>query len=161
MLPFSVCFSSADRGHEKGFLLLEVLLAGSLLVMAMLAIGGLLLRLESEAGGVKHYQLARYFASECLAQRQYLLSIQGQQSLAAGSWVIGPGSRAGEEQRPGLERRYRCDWQIKRRAADTYQLVVEVSWQERGRQPKEIFRLQTMVSRRPYFEAVGKSWPRF
>ncbi len=149
----------ADVGRQRGFLLLEVLLAAGLLVMALLALAGLLLRVEADAARVRHYQQARHFAAECLARQQYRISRSGRRLLPSGSWLIGPDLRAGEERREGLQRRYRCDWRVSRRAADVYRLLIEVSWQEAADGPRDRFRLQTQVSSRPYYEMVGQPWP--
>ena len=137
-----------------GFLLVEVLVALVIASLAVMAIGRLLLRLEADAAFVRHRATAQRIAEDRLAALRSTARRPATLPLLSGQRTLGPPGSGSDEERPGLERRYRSRWHVVRRAPDLVGLAVEVDWDERA-DGRRSFILRTLVDTLPVHRPLG------
>ena len=147
--------SPREAGDAAGFLLVEVLVALVIASLAVMAIGRLLLRLEADAALVRHEATARRIAENRLALLRSTARRPATLRLLSGQRTLGPPGSGSDEERPGLERRYRCRWRVSRRGPDLAGLVVEVDWSERAADRRSLT-LSTLVDTLPVHRPLGR-----
>lgn len=115
---------------EAGFLLVEVLVAIVIAGWAILTITHLWVRLEVAAAAVRHQATALRIAEDRLEGLRLRARRPATRPSTSGRWVLGPPGSGSDEERPGLERRYRSRWRVTRRRPPLQALEVEVDWNE-------------------------------
>ncbi len=145
---------------EAGLLLVEVLVALVIASLAVMAIGRLLLRLEADAAFVSHQATARRIAENRLETLRLAARRPATRPLVSGQRTLGPPGSGSDEERPGLERRYRCRWRVARRGPVLADLEVGVDWDE-GRPPDghRSLTLRTLVDTLPIHHPIGRAGP--
>ncbi len=115
---------------QRGFLLVEILIALVVASVGLLAIARLQVRLEAEAAYVRHHAEALRIARGRLDRLRFSARRPATSRLGSGRRTIGPPDSGSDEERPGLERRYRCRWRVEERPGRLRAIEVEVGWNE-------------------------------